>query len=89
MNHNTDHPHNGPPATEPVGSQVERGVVRLEPERAEKPRIRRLMNGGWLCEGGNLGGTGWKPAGAYRVWLWNMVHNGSEEKLREFGVLPP
>lgn len=65
--------------------RVDRPVGRL-PANAQKPRIRRLLRGGWLCDGGNLGGTGWTPAKAYRAWLWNMVHNASERRLIEFGL---
>lgn len=67
------------------GGPFERPVGRLVPERA-KPRIKPLRGGGWLCDGGCLGGTGWTPAKAYRTWLWNMAHNASERRLIEFGL---
>lgn len=65
--------------------QVDRPVGRL-PANAQKPRIRRLTRGGWLCEGANLGGTAWTPAGAYRAWLWNMLHHGEPHLLSEYGL---
>lgn len=73
----TDKPADVAPLQRPVG--------RL-PANAQKPRIRRLMRGGWLCEGGNLGGTAWTPAGAYRAWLWNMLHHGEAQRLAEYGL---
>ena len=67
------------------GTPVDQRVGRL-PANAQKPHIRRLMSGGWLCDGANLGGTAWTPAGAYRAWLWNMVHNGEPHQLAEYGL---
>lgn len=68
-----------------VAGPLQRPVGRL-PANAQKPRIRRLMRGGWLCEGANLGGTAWTPAGAYRAWLWNMLNNGEPHRLAEYGL---
>lgn len=68
-----------------VAGPLQRPVGRL-PANAQKPRIQRLMRGGWLCEGANLGGTAWTPAGAYRAWLWNMLHNGDPSRLEEYGL---
>ncbi len=64
---------------------VDQPVGRLH-AGAQKPRIKPLRGGGWLCDGGCLGGTGWTPAKAYRAWLWNMAHNASERRLIEFGL---
>lgn len=56
-------------------------------QRKEKPRIRPWGAGFWLCEGGNRGGTGVTPAGAYRAWVWIMVHSRDAKSLRRFGIL--
>lgn len=67
-------------------SPVHQPVGRL-PANAQKPRIRRMtFSNGWLCEGGNLGGTALTPAGAYRAWLWNMLHNAEPRRLAEYGL---
>lgn len=58
----------------------------LKPNTAiAKPHIKKLRQGGWLCEGGNLGGSGWTPTRAYRAWLWNMLHHACERQLIKFG----
>lgn len=56
---------------------------------AKKPHITPLRGGGWICRSANLGGTAWSPTGAYRAWVWNMLHNSDERRLREYGFLPP
>lgn len=66
-------------------SSMDCRVGRL-PANAKKPRITKLPRGGWLCEGGNLGGTSRTPVGAYRAWLWNMVHNADARRLSEYGL---
>lgn len=68
-----------------VACRLDRPVGRL-PANVQKPRIRRLLRGGWLCEGGNLGGIAWTPTGAYRAWLWNMLHHGEPHRLAEYGL---